>query len=103
MRVWEEVSQLFIGFLKKSPKSPYIRVLSIFVRKEYQALASNLSHIHAILKVDCKNLSDEETKFIQDLCRCSILDIVRSDELGDLIADGTFENIDKWKDMFIDA
>ena len=56
-----------------------------------------------MLEVDWKKLSDEEKKFIHDLCRCSILDIVRPDEVGDLIADGTFENIDEWKDMITDA
>lgn len=75
LRVWQEVCQLFLDYLRKSPTSPYKRVLSIFARNEYQAKAGNLSHIHLMLEVDWKKLTEEETKFVKDLCSCSVLDI----------------------------
>ena len=103
LRVWKEVCQLFLSYLRKSPTSPYQKVLSIFSRNEYQSLVGNLSHIHLILEVDRKNLTRDQRKFLDDLCRCSILDVVRSDELQKLINDGTFKSIDDYKEMTNDA
>ena len=41
-------------------------------------------------------------KNIDDLCRYSVLDIVRPDEISKLIADRTFKSIDDWKEMVQD-
>lgn len=103
LRVWQEVCQLFLSYLRKSPSSPYQKVLSIFSRNEYQSLVGNLSHIHLILEVDRKKMTSEQRKFVDDLCRCSILDIVRSNEVQKLINDGTFKSIDDYKEMTNDA
>ena len=94
LRIWEEVTKLFLRFIMKSPHSPYKSVLSMFARKEYQELTGNLSHIHLMLEVNWKKLNENETKFVNDLCRCSLMDIVRPSEVQKLIDDGTFN---KWK------
>ena len=99
LRVWQEVCQLFIRFLHKSKHSPYKKVLSIFSRNEYQASAGNLSHIHLILEVDIKKLNQQEKDFVDDLCRCSVLDIVRSNEIQKYIDNGTFKTLDDHRDM----
>ena len=36
LRVWQEVCELFLTYLRKSPSSPYKKVSSIFARFEYQ-------------------------------------------------------------------
>lgn len=96
LRVWEEVSELFLNYLLESPSSPYRSVSSIFARKEYQALAGNLSHIHLMLEVNWSKLNDEQKKFVEDLTRCSVLDIVRPSEVHHLIDDGTYTNYTDW-------
>ena len=62
LRFWQEVCQLFLHYLCKSPSSPFKKVSSIISRNEYQAKAGNLSHIHLILQVDYENLSLSEKK-----------------------------------------
>ena len=52
LRNWQEVRKLFIDYIRKSPTSPYNKVLSIFARDEYQKDGGNLSHIYLILQVD---------------------------------------------------
>jgi predicted GIY-YIG superfamily endonuclease len=103
LRIWQEVCQLFLDYLRKSPSSPYKEVLSIFARNEYQAKAGNLSHIHLMLEVDWKKMTEEQTKYVNDLCRCSILDIVKPSEIKHLIEDGTFKTVDDWHDTVDDA
>ena len=103
LRIWEEVTKLFLDFIMKSPHSPYKNVLSLFARKEYQELTGNLSHIHLMLEVNWNKLNDDQTKFVKDLCRCSLMDIVRPREVKRLIGDGTFKTVDDWTDMINDA
>ena len=103
LRIWQEVCQLFINYLHKSPSSPFQSVRSIFARNEYQATAGNLSHIHLILEANFDEMTDAQKNFVDDLSRCSILDIVRPDEIGKLIEDGTFETIDDWKETIDDG
>ena len=52
VRIWEEVSKLFLDYLKKSKSSPYKNVFAIFARKEYQKDKGNLSHTHLMLKIN---------------------------------------------------
>jgi predicted GIY-YIG superfamily endonuclease len=103
LRNWQEVSTLFVDYLRKSPSSPYRRVNSIFVRYEYQKDAGNLSHIHLILEISWKLLSDEEKEFVKDLIRSSIVDVVRTEELQSYFDEGIFTSIDEYKDMVHDA
>ena len=60
LRIWEEVSKLFLDYLKKSKSSPYKNVFAIFARKEYQKDKGNLSHTHLMLKINWEKLSEEE-------------------------------------------
>lgn len=94
LRVWEEVSALFIDLLKRSSKSPFFKTFALFARKEYQANEGNLSHIHAMLKVAWHLLRDDEKKFISSLIRASICDVIRSDEVDHYIGEGLIESHD---------
>ena len=100
---WQEVCKLFIDHLRKSPTSPYRRVLSIFARNEYQKEAGNLSHIHLILQVDWKVMNQSEKEFVQDLIRASILDVVRPNEVQRFIDEGIFECVDDVKEVYNNA
>ena len=103
LRNWQEVCKLFLDYLRKSPSSPYRKVLSIFARNEYQKEVGNLSHIHLMLQIYWKLLNESQTAFVMDLIRASILDIVRSDEIESLINDGIFRCVEDHKAMVRDA
>ena len=79
----------------RSPFSPYRNVLSMFARKEYQALTGNLSHIHLMLEVNWAKLDKNQKSFVNDLCRCSLLDIVCPGEVQNLRNDGTFKSVER--------
>ena len=51
MSVWEEVSLIFIRFLKNSPYSPYKKVGAFFAQKEYQSNSGNVYHTHTMIEV----------------------------------------------------
>ena len=48
-------------------------------------------------------MSSEERKFVDDLCRCSIFDVVRFDEIDDQINDGTISDLEDYFNMVKDA
>ena len=43
--VWEEVSGFFIDYLSNCTSSPFLKMLSVFSRKKYQADVGNISRI----------------------------------------------------------
>ena len=102
-RVWEEVTNLFLDYLKNSPSSPYINVHAMFTRKEFQAMIANLFHIHLMLEVSRRRMTAAQKAFIDDLCRCSIFDVVRQSEINPYIADGTLQDLNDYKSVVKDA
>ena len=56
-----------------------------------------------MLKVNWDNLSDEEKKFMDDLIRASVVDVVRTDEVNHLIEHGLLESMDDLKEVLDDA
>ena len=92
LRIWEEFFFLFIEYLQKSPSSPFKKLHAIFARKEYQSKQDNLSHSHMMASLRWDLMSDEEKKFVEDLIRADIFEIVRADEVDDLVEEGIFEN-----------
>ena len=47
--------------------------------------------------------SNEEKEFVDDLCQCSVLEIVRSDEFQKYIDDGIFKSINNYFEMIHDG
>ena len=78
--MWQGVPQLFLNYLMKSSVSPHANVKSILIHQECQSLAMNLHHLHLILEVDLVNLTSEQNAFINDLARCSMLELVWIEE-----------------------
>ena len=103
LRVWEEVSKLFIAFLRKSEHSSFKKVESLFVSKEYQQSSRNISHTHLILEVLWDLLTIEQRIFVEDLIRASLFDIVCSDEIEKFVEDGIFYKKKNVHDVFDDA
>ena len=56
-----------------------------------------------MLEVPFDDLTLEQKKFVDDLCRCFIFDVVRINEIDKLLDDGTFKNLDEYKDTMYDA
>ena len=65
LRVWEEVSAIFIDFLRNGKESPFAEMLAAFARKEYQPEAGNLSHIHFLGKLN--EMSERARVLLMDL------------------------------------
>jgi hypothetical protein len=103
LRNWNEVTKLFINYIRKSPSSPFCKVGSIFARCEYQKDVGNLHHIHLILQVEYDLLTEEQIDFVNNLVRASVLDVVRPHEVSKLIEEGVFKCIDDYTDMQNDA
>ena len=93
LRVWEEVSSIFIDYLKNSKSSPFTSLISMFARKEYQADAGNLSHIHFLGKLVFEMSPDDKQKLL-DLIRNNVIDIVRPDDIEKLIQEGYIKHED---------
>ena len=103
LRIWEEVSKLFLDYLKYSKSSPYKDAFAIFARKEYQKDKGNVSHTHLMLKINWDNLSAEEKEFLNDLIRASVIDIVRVDEVDHLIEHGLMKSVVDLEEIVNDA
>ena len=87
LRCWEEVFLLFINYLRKSKSSPFKKLSAIFARKEYQTSKGNLSHSHMMIALDYKLMSVDEKKYVDNLIRASIFDIVKPEEADRFIKD----------------
>ena len=103
LRNWNEVTKLFINYIHKSPTSPFCNVGSIFARCEYQKEVGNLHHVHLILQVMYDMMTEEQKRFVNDLVRASILDVVRPNEVEKMMEDGVYKSVDDWFDMQNDA
>ena len=55
------------------------------------------------MEVAYDKMSAEERKFVDDLCRCSIFDVVRFDEIEDLINDRTISDVEDYFSVVKDA
>ena len=55
------------------------------------------------MEVSFDQMSPEERKIVDDLCRCSIFDVVRFNDIDDLINDGTFADVEDYFSMVKDT
>ena len=67
----------------------------IFARDEYQPNTGNLSHIHLMIGINKEKMTQKQKDKIDNLIRCSICDIVRVNEVQDLIGEGIMKSIDE--------
>ncbi len=92
LRNWMEVRKLFINYLCTSDDSPYHPCEAIFSRDEYQSDVGNLPHMHMMVSVKKTNLTQAELDKFDDLVRASVGDIVRGDEVQDLVDRGILKD-----------
>ena len=96
-RNWVEVKMIFIKYLFTSESSPYTPSDAIFSRDEYQGDVGNLPHMHMLIAVKHSELSEEQMEKMHDLVRASVGDIIRFDEVNQLIDEGI---IDEFSDVY---
>ena len=103
LRIWEEVYQLIIDYLRKSKSSPFKHLHALFGRKEYQTKRGNISHLHMMIALMWGLMSEAEKEFVNDLIRASIFDIVRTNEVPRMIEEGIFTHPDDVYTVIEDA
>ena len=103
LRVWEEVSKLFLDFISTSKHSPYKNVKSTFSRREYQSLSGNLGHAHIILEVNWECLTVKEKEFVENLAKGSIFDVIKSEDLSKYKEMGIISSVNEVHGIISDA
>ena len=81
---------MFIDYLRNSSSRPFLKLLAVFYRKEYQYKSGNITPIHLLGK-NCQ-LSEHSRTEVFDLIRNNIVYIIKPEEVDDLIKEG---NINK--------
>ena len=102
MSCWMEVRKIFILYFYTSSTSPYHPSEAIFSRDEYQSDTGNLPHIHLMISLDLESMSVEQKTKISHLIRASVMEIVHSSEVQDLINEGiinSFEDVYSLQDL----
>ena len=80
LRNWMETRALFLQYILKSKSSCVKSIADMFARDEYRQDKGNLSHIHAMIRLNWDEINtDDRMPFIEDLVRASVVDLVRSD------------------------
>ena len=92
LRAWEEVFSLFLNYLRKSKSSPFKHLTTIFSRKEYQKDKGNLSHSHMMIRLNWDVMLADERKFVDNIIRASVCDIIRADEIEKYIDHGLMKS-----------
>ena len=68
-------------------------MLAVFYHKEYQSDAGNISHIHLLGKI--RQRSEHSRTEVFDLIRNNVVDIIKSEEVYDLIKEGIIKHKDE--------
>ena len=99
LRAWNESCRIFLDYLKLSPHSPFKDVDAFFARHEFQSSKGNLPHIHAMLKVKWHALNEEEKRFVRDLIRADVFEIVKPHEEQRYYDEKIVKDIKELKDL----
>ena len=94
LRNWMEVRACLLRYIYKSIYSPFHPCDTIFARDEYQDSVGNLPHIHALIGMDRKRMTDEQLRKIDELIRGSYGDIVKMSDIEELVNENIISSID---------
>ena len=78
---WNAVKYLLLKHIKQH-LSILGTVTVILGHDEYQKTVGNLNHDHVILAIEKRTANNNSEKYIQDLIRTSVMELIRTD--GDL-------------------
>jgi len=96
-RCWLEVSRLVLQYLIAS-KDILGPVECAFWRYEYQEESGNLPHIHGLvgIKLENRDNEDELKRFIYDLQKCDVANLIPTSELQQYVDEGLFQSPTDW-------
>ena len=85
---WNTVKFMFLKYIKQ--KCTILgTTTTVFARDEYQKDSGKLCHNHLILAIDKTTINENSERFVQDLIRTSVLEIIKSDkDIEELISNG---------------
>ena len=92
---------MFIKYLTKSPSSPFLKMLAVLARKEYQSDVGNLSHIHLLGKL--AQMCEHSREDLGNLIRNNIVDIIKPEEVDAMIDEGLINHKDDVNQVQIDG
>ena len=67
-------------------------MLAFFARKEYQTEAGNLSHTHFLGKLH--HMDEKAKNMLLDLIRNNVVDIIKPEEINNLLNEGYISHVD---------
>ena len=96
---WKQAKHLLLLHIKH-----HISLLgvtnAIFARDEYQSTEGNLNHNHLIVAVDKSSMNSESERFIQDLIRTSVMEIIKTDsDLPRMIENGLLKSVNEMEEI----
>ena len=91
---WTAVKYILLKHIKE-----HLTILgvasAIFARDEYQGEEGNLCHNHLILAINKRTMNGNTEKYIQDLIRTSVLEVVKTDEdFERLLGNGLLKSVE---------
>ena len=92
LRHWMEVAEIWMDYICNSPEQPLGKIWRCWWRHEYQDTTGNLSHIHALLWT---KKGSESLDVTLDRIRGMTLDLIRRDEIDDLIEEGIISGLEE--------
>jgi len=98
-RNWLETRKLLLDFIIHSARTILGKeCLDAFFRDEYQESSANVCHLHGLMSLSKKDMSNEEFKeFICSLQRNAVCDLILSHEIEDYIEEGLLRDLDDWE------
>ena len=92
LRNWMETAIIYMNYIAKSDEHPLGEVEHIWWRFEFQDAVGNLPHIHALIWLKDGSEPPEVT---EGRIRGSLLDLIRADEVDELVTEGLLENAEE--------
>ena len=103
LRNWVEVRTLFLLHLKQKFSLLGAPTLALFSRDEYQPEKGNLFHEHLVGSADLEHLPSGVDNYLEDLCRTSVLEVIKTDEIESLIRQGLVRDYSHYEEIVRDA
>jgi predicted GIY-YIG superfamily endonuclease len=89
---WNIFIDIWMNYIINSPEQPLGPIDWAWIRKEFQDKTGNVSHLHVIMKTFFDMTTKEGRNQILDKIRGALADLIRHDEIQELIDLGIFES-----------
>ena len=100
---WVEVWTLFLLHLKQKFSLLGAPTLVLFSRDEYQKDKANLFQEHLVGAADMARLPPGAENDSDELCRTSVLEVIKTDEIRSLIDRGLVRDYSRYEEILRDA